>query len=385
MLTRGVVVSLLALGSLPLACGSAAERPSPTADLPGLEGLEPDPARLPSAEPPPAPGPGVRLRHLLVRYQGSVGAARSLRRTREEARQRSEHLLRLARSRQHDLGELARRHSDDSRTSSREGELGWLAWGESHPALEAAARGLQPGQVAGPVESPSGFHLLQRLPLETFQAGEIVVTYEGAQRYQTRRPRDRDEAARLAAAIHARLSAGASFEEEALAWSDAPEHLQGGLLRPFGPGQAHPRLEELVRGLPESGGLSEVLETSVGFRILARFPLARARCRVLGLEVKDGPDVPPAERRPAQAALELAAELRRRALAPNADFAALVAAHSEHETRARGGELTLEGRGRFSPELERRVFALAEGELSAPFVTGHMVYLVRRIPFQPWR
>lgn len=56
---------------------------------------------------------------------------------------------------------LAKQHSEDEHTASRSGELGFRRLGELAPAYEAAVLALKPGEISGPVETPSGFHLIQ--------------------------------------------------------------------------------------------------------------------------------------------------------------------------------------------------------------------------------
>ncbi|HOX42284.1 MAG TPA: peptidylprolyl isomerase [Myxococcota bacterium] len=375
---RGLLLGLLAL-AIP---GCERELPSPVADLPPLAGLTPDPARSPSGGPGGLPEV-FRASQILVRYQGALESARFLPRTRAGALERARTLATLARSQQHTFGALVRQFSDDTRTSMQAGDLGPLARGELHPDLEQALAGLAPGQVSDPVESPWGFHVLQRTEAGLVQAGDLLIAYDGAQRYSPRSPRTREEAAALAEAIHRRLRAGGSFVDEVVAHSDLPDFDRGGLLSPFAPGTVHPKFEELALALPAEGGLGEVVETPNGFHIVIRLPLRRVRCRLLGLEVRQAPELPADRHRTLEQAMERAHELRAQALAPGADFAGLVARESEHPSRARGGLQVFEGRGRYHPALEQAAFALAEGELSPPIEAEGMVYLLRRVPFQP--
>jgi peptidyl-prolyl cis-trans isomerase D len=57
---------------------------------------------------------------------------------------------------------VARRESDDSRTTTTGGDLGRVIKGQSYgAAFDTAAFALRPGQVSQPVLSPVGFHLIQ--------------------------------------------------------------------------------------------------------------------------------------------------------------------------------------------------------------------------------
>ena len=96
----------------------------------------------------------LRARHLLVKVAPDASAEQKA-----EARRRSEALLAEARSGV-DLGDLARRHSDDE-TAADGGELGWFARGRMVPPFEAAAFVLEPGRISEVVETPFGYHLIQ--------------------------------------------------------------------------------------------------------------------------------------------------------------------------------------------------------------------------------
>lgn len=56
---------------------------------------------------------------------------------------------------------FAARYSQDFATSSKGGDLGWVARGKFFPEFENAAFSLEPGDISRPVETPFGFHLIQ--------------------------------------------------------------------------------------------------------------------------------------------------------------------------------------------------------------------------------
>lgn len=57
--------------------------------------------------------------------------------------------------------QLAKQYSEDPGSASSGGELGFWRLGELAPAYEAAALALKPGEIADPIETPFGFHLIQ--------------------------------------------------------------------------------------------------------------------------------------------------------------------------------------------------------------------------------
>jgi foldase protein PrsA len=91
----------------------------------------------------PAETEQVRARHIVVD-------------TAEEARQILAMLQEGA-----DFVALAREHSTDLATKDNGGDLGWFPRGLVAPELEAAAFGLQPGQVSDVIPLGEGYHIVQ--------------------------------------------------------------------------------------------------------------------------------------------------------------------------------------------------------------------------------
>ena len=65
-----------------------------------------------------------------------------------------------------DFGVLAKAYSQDPGSASQGGDLGFWKLGELSPAYEAAALGLQPGEISDPVITESGYHLIQLIARE---------------------------------------------------------------------------------------------------------------------------------------------------------------------------------------------------------------------------
>jgi len=95
----------------------------------------------------------THTRHILVRLNEVVSEA--------DAKQRLSNLKERI-DNGADFAELARLQSEDA-SSSRGGDLGWLAPGDTVPEFERAMNALEPGQASGPVQSPFGWHLIQVL------------------------------------------------------------------------------------------------------------------------------------------------------------------------------------------------------------------------------
>lgn len=71
-----------------------------------------------------------------------------------------------------DFESLARQFSQ-SATAASGGDLGWVRPGQLDSEIEEAVRNLQPGQVAGPLRSTGGYHVLQLL--DRRQTGSVSV------------------------------------------------------------------------------------------------------------------------------------------------------------------------------------------------------------------
>jgi len=100
----------------------------------------------------------IRASHVLVSWEGAwrSGATRS----RDDAQAR----IREAQQRLQSgtpFDEVARAFSEDA-TAPEGGDLGPIAPGQMIPAFEEAAMALDPGQTSDIVETPYGFHLIQR-------------------------------------------------------------------------------------------------------------------------------------------------------------------------------------------------------------------------------
>jgi peptidyl-prolyl cis-trans isomerase SurA len=62
-----------------------------------------------------------------------------------------------------DFAELASRHSADTASAKRGGDLGWLSPGDTVPAFEKTMNALAAGEISAPVQSNFGWHIIQAL------------------------------------------------------------------------------------------------------------------------------------------------------------------------------------------------------------------------------
>lgn len=93
-------------------------------------------------------------RHILLRPAANL--------TEAQARQRLADFKRRIEAGQADFAELAREHSQDA-SARTGGDLGWASPGMFVPEFEEAINSLRPGQIAEPLVSRFGVHLVQLL------------------------------------------------------------------------------------------------------------------------------------------------------------------------------------------------------------------------------
>ena len=103
----------------------------------------------------------IAARHLLVAYQGALRASPSVTRTKAEAQARVTEAFNRAKAGE-DFEALVKEFSDEPGAGERGGSLGRFGHGMMVPAFEKAAFKLAPGEVSDIVETPFGFHVIQR-------------------------------------------------------------------------------------------------------------------------------------------------------------------------------------------------------------------------------
>mgnify|MGYP002817179821 CR=1 FL=1 len=272
--------SIHAAAVVVFALGACTGQPAPPTvqPPPPLEGateapIPAEPATDPASTEPEAPSivptePRYAATHVLVAWQGAVGAGPEVTRSKAQA-------LALARDLHAQaaggaaIDALAREHSDDA-TAPRGGDLGVYATGTMVPDFEKAVASVDVGQIAPLVVTPFGYHVIRRDAVVEGHFRHILVAYQGS--WRSTATRTEAEARTRMQEVLDRLSAGESFDAVAKVYSDDPSvSVNGGDLGLVAPGQLVPDFEDAAFAL-KPGGRSGIVRTPYGLHVIERVP-----------------------------------------------------------------------------------------------------------------
>lgn len=153
-------------------------------------------------------------------------------------------------------------------TALKGGDLGWRKAAQLPTLFAGAVETMQPGEVAAPIRTPGGFHLIKLL--EKRGADMVRVPQRQARHIliKTTEILSSEDARQKIEDIRGRIKAGSSFADEARIHSDDPGSArQGGELGWVGAGEMVPEFDRVMQSIPLNT-VSEIFQTSYGWHIL---------------------------------------------------------------------------------------------------------------------
>jgi len=203
------------------------------------------------------------LGHILIPVKEGASASEI-----QQAENKAREIVKKLRTGQ-DFSQTAIGESGDS-NALKGGDLGWRSK-EDIPTLfvDSIAKMAQ-GEVAEPIRSPSGFHIIKMLELKGTDTGSHIVTKTKVRHIliKTNELVDDAEAKKRLLALKARIADGDDFAALARAHSDDKgSALKGGSLDWVGPGDLVKPFEE-VMGKLAINELSEPVQTQFGWHLI---------------------------------------------------------------------------------------------------------------------
>jgi len=370
--------AIVALAFVALACGKGgAEDEAPAAKEKSARAsaapkvLE---AAQETAKAPLASGERYSASNILIAFKGAKHAAPSVTRTEDEAKELADELYSRIQAGA-DLGAIADEKSDGPERGHG-GRLGiFVADSRTLPEIANTVAGLAVGEVAPPVRSAFGWHIIRRDAVEEIYLAEILVSHTGAEKAPKDVTRSHDEAvARAKEAVAALRAPGAKRADVVMAFSDHPNKMNGGVIGRVFRGLLPPSLEKVAFALAP-GGVAEPVDMPNGVTVLMR--LAEARVRHILVAYKGAQKAPDTVTRTQAEAASLIAEVRDK-LARGDSFEKLAESYSDCPSKAKGGDLGTIAEGTMTKRFEDAVFALTPGERSGIVETEFGFHIMER-------
>jgi len=155
------LVALLA-GCAQLTEPGSGAPPAVAEEAPAEPSAQPAPAPTPAPTPAAAAEPTIGASHVLIQYKGSMRAAPTITRSKEQAKKLATEVLAKAKKGQ-DIAALAKQYSDEPGAKERAGNLGKFQKSSMVKPFADAAFALKPGELSPEaVETQFGFHVIKR-------------------------------------------------------------------------------------------------------------------------------------------------------------------------------------------------------------------------------
>ncbi|MGV6827068.1 MAG: peptidylprolyl isomerase [bacterium] len=156
----------------------------------------------------------------------------------------------------------------DGRQAVEGGDLGWLTIEQAPSIFLEAIRDMDRGDIAGPIQSSSGFHIIK---LEDFRGGERSMVDQTHVRHiliRTDELTSNNDAQNRLEQLHQRITGGDDFAALARSHSsDKTSAIKGGDLGWISPGDVVPEFEKVMAGL-DINEMSQPFKTQFGWHIV---------------------------------------------------------------------------------------------------------------------
>jgi peptidyl-prolyl cis-trans isomerase SurA len=201
------------------------------------------------------------LGHILIAVKEAASATEI-----QKARSKADDLVKKLRSGQ-DFSQTAISDSDDD-LALKGGDLGWRTASDVPTLFVDRVGKMSPGEVADPIRSPSGFHIIKMLEVKGLDNHIITNTNVRHILIKTNELINDEEAQKRLLALKARIADGDDFASLARAHSDDKgSALKGGSLGWVGPGDLVKPFEEAM-GKLKVNEISEPVQTQFGWHLI---------------------------------------------------------------------------------------------------------------------
>ncbi len=175
-----------------------------------------------------------------------------------------------------DFGEVAKSSSEDPSAKTNLGDLGYFSALQMVYPFEDAAFNAEVGEVAGPVRTRFGYHLIKVVDKRQAQ-GRIKAAHIMILANTETSEADKEIAKEKINEIYELLKAGEDFAGLAMKYSDDQSSKnKGGLLPEFGAGSKQrmvPEFEAAAFSIKNDGEFSEPIRTPYGWHIIKRIEM----------------------------------------------------------------------------------------------------------------
>lgn len=202
------------------------------------------------------------LGHILIAVKEAASATEI-----QKARSKADDLVRKLRAGQ-DFTQTALTESEDD-NALKGGDLGWRALSDIPTLFADKVSAMRTGEVADPIRSPSGFHIIKMLEVKGLDTNHMITKTKV--RHILIKPNELindEEARKRLLALKARIADGDDFAILARANSDDKgSALKGGLLDWVGPGDLVKPFEDAM-GKLAINEVSEPVQTQFGWHLI---------------------------------------------------------------------------------------------------------------------